>query len=142
MEFLLKLLSVLMVILLITVQFMFLLPCGADFGTDGLNGEPIKSYQSIIGQGYATMNLLGEYAANSASLYINGRHIMVIQRFPVKLKLTDGDVVEIHAAKDAPDFHIYFSEKSSGIYTDIKNNPVRISPGMNRVMRVNIRDCP
>ena len=81
MEFLLKLLSVLMVILLITVQFMFLLPCGADFGTDGLNGEPIKSYQSIIGQGYATMNLLGSMPQTAP--HINGRHIMVIQRFPL-----------------------------------------------------------
>lgn len=140
MDFFLKFLSVLMVMILVTVQFMLLLPCGAELRTDELNGEPIKNYQSIIDKGYVVLNILGEYAANSASLYVNGRNVMVIQRFPVKLNLSDGDVVEIHAAKAAPAFHVYISEKSSGLHDDMRENAVRISPGMNRVMKVTIRN--
>jgi len=140
MDFLLKFLSVLMISLLITVQFMLILPCGTELRTDDLNGEPIKSHQSIIDRGHATLNLLGEYTANSASLYINGRHVMAIHRFPVKLELADGDVVEIHAAKSAPAFHVYISERSSGLHDDMRDNAVRITPGMNRIMRVNIRN--
>ena len=140
MEFFIKSISVLMVIMLIAVQLMLVSPYGAVFRTDSLNGEPIKNYQSIIEQGYVTLNLLGEYVANSASLFINGEHAMVIHRFPVKLELTDGDVVEIHASDQTHAFHVYLSDKSSGLYTDMRENSVKISPGMNRLMRVNIRN--
>ena len=51
MEFFIKSITVLMVIMLIAVQLMLVSPYGAVFRTDSLNGEPIKNYQSIIEQG-------------------------------------------------------------------------------------------
>lgn len=140
MDFLIKFLAILMLILLAGTQIVLLLPSGSTLVNDSFNGEPIKNRQSVIDRGSVTLNLLGEYAANSASLYINGRLSMVIQRFPLKLELSDGDVVEIHAGKQVHPFQIYISEKSSGLYTDMKDSTVKIKPGMNRVMRVDIRD--
>lgn len=138
MEALLKFLSLMMVILLIGTQIALLLPSGASIRSEEYNGDPIKNRQSVVDRGFVTLNLLGEYASNSASLYINGRHAMVIHRFPVKLELADGDVVEIHAEKHVSPFYVYISDKSAGLYTDMTKNSVRIGPGMNRVMRVNI----
>lgn len=140
MDFLLKPMAIVMVILLIATQLWLLSPYGSVMETDRLNGEPIKSYQSIVAQGSLTLNLLGEYAANSASLFVNGRHVMVIHKFPVRLEVSDGDVVEIHAANHTHPFHVYLSDKSSLLETDMKENSVKVSPGMNRILRVNIRD--
>lgn len=138
MEFLLKFMTIAMVIFLIAVQLVHLTPYGDAIRPDSLNGEPMESYQSIITRGTVTLNLLGEYIANSASLFVNGRHVMVIDRFPVKLELESGDVVEIQAEKQTPDFYVYLSDKSSQLYTDMKTSPAKVTPGMNRIMKVNI----
>ncbi|HOK42416.1 MAG TPA: hypothetical protein PLD49_01950 [Thermoclostridium caenicola] len=140
MDFLMKFMAIAMLLLLIAVQLAHLSPYGERFRTDQLNGVPIGAYQSVIGKGYATLNLLGEYAANSASLYINGLHVMVIDKFPVRLELNDGDVVEIHAAPHTHAFYVYLSDKSSGLYTDMKEKTVKVSPGMNRILQAHVRD--
>lgn len=140
MDFFLKLMAILMLILLVTVQLLHLSPYGDRLMVDKLNGEPIGSYRSVIGTGHATLNLLGEYTANSVSLFINGIHVMVIDKFPVRLELHDGDVVELHAAQHIHDFYVYLSDKSSGLYTDMREKTVKVSPGMNRILRAHIRN--
>lgn len=140
MDFLLKFMAIVMLVLLIIVQLAHLSPYGDILNVDKLDGVPIGPYQSIIGKGHATLNLLGEYTANSASLFINGLHVMVIDKFPVRLELHDGDVVELHAAPHIHDFYVYLSDKSNGLYTDMRQKTVKVSPGMNRILRAHIRN--
>lgn len=140
MTFVLKSITIIMLILLIVTQLVLISPYRARICTDNLNGNPIQKYYSIIPEGFITLGLLGEYTANSASILVNGRHIMTIDRFPVRVELTHGDVVEIMAGKESSVFHVYLSESSSGLSTDLKKSSVKIKPGMNRILRVNMRD--
>ena len=139
MDFFLKTAVVFMLVFLIIMQLLLISPYAAKIFYDDLNGSPILSYQSTVHEGFITFELLGQYPTNSAVLMINGEHVMNIDRFPVRIRLTDGDVVEIWTANGTSPFYVYIAERDGILSTDLNESTIKIVPGVNRILRAIIR---
>lgn len=139
MDSFLKIAVVFMILILIVMQLLLITPYASKIYIDDLNGSPIQSYQSTVHEGFITFEMLGKYSANSAILMINGEHVMTIDRFPARIRLTDGDVVEIWTSSGTPPFYVYIAERSGIVSTDLNESTIKIVPGMNRILRAIIR---
>jgi hypothetical protein len=139
MDLLLKAVVTIMVMVLVIVQLLLISPYASRIYKDDLNGNPIQTRYSAINKGSVTLDALGEYKPNSAILFVNGEHVMSIDRFPIIINAEHCDVVEIFAEKGSPPFYVFLSDRSGNVETDMAESSVRIKPGINRVLAVTIR---
>jgi len=140
MEFILKAGAILTLIILVCAQIALVSPVGDRLYIDNLNGAPIKSYQTTIRSGKVTLDSLGDYTANSASILINGSHLKTVDHFPVNISLQEGDVLEIQLKKGMPSFYVFLAETSGDISTDMTTSTVSISPGITQIFRIVAND--
>ncbi len=139
MDILLKVLSAIMLAVLLSVQAVLAVAHRGDGGSDGLNGRPVSAYETTIRRGSVTLNSLGTYKPNSASVLINGDLWKTVDTFPVSMDVAHGDVIEIRVDKDAPSFYIYLTQRSAAFDTDTKPGTILIRAGINRIFKVVIK---
>lgn len=130
MEGLLKILSVIMIIILVSVQVFLMSPYRASLTDDSLNGRIIELRESAIVRGSLTLDAIGDYRPNEVLVLINGKPYKLATVFPVDLSLREGDVVEVQLKKGEPPFYVYLSSQKGDIKPDLKNSTVRIEPGI------------
>ncbi len=139
MDILFKVLSAIMLAVLLSVQVVLAVAHRGDEDSDGLNGRPVSAYETTIRRGSVTLNSLGTYKPNSASVLINGDLWKTVDTFPVSMDVAHGDVVEILVDKDAPAFYIYLTQRSAAFDTDTKPGTILLQAGINRIFKVVIK---
>jgi hypothetical protein len=135
MDLFLKISAVLLLFVLIIMQLLLISPIAARIYTDDFNGVAIKSRQTTVREGSVTLNALGDYVADSAILIVNGEQVKDIDRFPLTIKLRNGDVVEIYTRKGVTPFYVYVSERSAALDTGLNESSTKINPGVNLVIK-------
>lgn len=136
MESLLKVLSCLMLMFLLTVQILLRTPYRENLTDDSLNGRGLKTYETTLYRGAISLDAFGNYVPNSCELLINGEYARTVDAFPVELSVKDGDVIEIHLKRDNPAFYVYLSSRAGQIKTDLAESTVQVQPGNKRILKV------
>ncbi len=136
MESLLKIISCLMLIVLISVQLLLRTPLRQNFTDDSLNGRDLKTFESTLYRGSISLDALGQYTPNSCEVLVNGELLRTVDAFPIELPVVDGDVVEIRLKKDYPAFYVFLSSRKGQISTDLVESTVFVEPGTQRILKV------
>lgn len=136
MDFLLKAAAILMVLLLFFSQIVLASPIGNRLVSDEYNGVPLMPYQTTIRAGTITLDVLGDYTPNSATLLVNGIRKKAIDSFPIELNVVHGDVVEFLTARETKAFYVFIVARSAGVHTDLSDSSVMIKPGIKRLFTV------
>ena len=113
MDSLLKTLSCLMLLAVITIQLLLVSPYRERLTDDTINGRVLKIYESVIKRGTVVLDAMGNYEPNTAYIIINGDKKKMVDKFPAELNLSDGDIVEIQLKQGIHLFMcFYFLEKA------------------------------
>lgn len=125
-----------MLIILLSTQILLNSPYRHKLTDDSLNGRPLEISETLIQKGKVSLNILGEYIPNSASILINGVIEKNIDVFPLELDVSDGDVVELEVKKHTDSFYVYLSSRDGAILTDMKASTILVKPGINYILKV------
>lgn len=136
MDSLLKALSCLMLLALITIQLLLFSPYRVRLTDDTINGRVLKIYESVIHRGTVVLDAMGNYEPNTAYIIINGEKQKMVDKFPAELNLCDGDIVEIQLKQGNAPFYVFLLSRKGSIKTDLKESTILIKPGINRIFRV------
>lgn len=136
MEALLKILSMFMIIILISVQLFLASPYRANLTDDSLNGRILELRESAIVRGNIVLDAIGDYTPNEVLVLLNGKPYKLVTVFPVGLDICEGDVVEVQLRKGETPFYVYLASQKGDIKTDLKNSTVLIEPGINHICAV------
>jgi hypothetical protein len=136
MDSLLKTLSCLMLLAVITIQLLLVSPYRERLTDDTINGRVLKIYESVIKRGTVVLDAMGNYEPNTAYIIINGDKKKMVDKFPAELNLSDGDIVEIQLKQGNPPFYVFLFSRKGSIKTDLKGSTVLINPGINRMFSV------
>lgn len=136
MDSLLKTLSCLMLLAVITIQLLLVSPYRERLTDDTINGSVLKIYESVIKRGTVVLDAMGNYEPNTAYIIINGDKKKMVDKFPAELNLSDGDIVEIQLKQGNPPFYVFLFSRKGSIKTDLKGSTVLINPGINRMFSV------
>jgi len=136
MERLLQALACILLSSVIALQLALATPYRGKLTDDSINGRVLKLRESLVYRGTVTLDAAGEYAPNTAVIWINGEPKKMIDAFPVELNVCDGDLVEIQLKRDITPFYVFLSSIKGDIKTDLKASTILVSDGINRLFRV------
>ena len=88
-------LSIIMCIVLLGVQVIRVYPIWTEIPKDPWQGEPLNSFQSLIVRGSVTLDVLGQYSMHEVMIYKNGERFLLVEKFPVEVRVLEGDVLEV-----------------------------------------------
>lgn len=136
MDSFLKIISCLMLMVLVTTQLLLTSPYRTRLTNDTLNGRTIKTYETLIYKGVVTLDALGKYTPNTATILINGKPKKTVDAFPVELDVCDGDVIEVQLQLGNPSFYVFLTGQKGQVTTDLKESTVLVQLGVNRIFKV------
>lgn len=136
MDGLLKALACLMLSTVITIQLLLISPYRVRLTDDTINGRVLKLYESVISEGTIVLDSMGDYEPNTVYILINGEQQKLLDKFPVELNLSDGDVVEVQLKQGNKPFYVFLLSRKGSIDTNLKGSSIVIKPGINMLFRV------
>ncbi len=129
-------LSIIMCIVLIGVQIIRIFPIGARLPEDPWRGEPLKTFQSLVVRGSVTLDILGQYKMHEVMIYKNGERCLLVEKFPVKLDVLEGDVLEVWALEALTGASLFVSETSGNIRLKYVRSSLPLNKGLHRIGKV------
>lgn len=132
-------LSVIMVILLITVQISHIYPIWPQIPEDAYKGEPMTDFHSLVEKGNATLDILGLYKAYKAIVYKNGERYLLIEKFPVSIDVMEGDVLEIWVLEEIAGSSLIVKSISENMTLKYSRTSIPMTKGLHRIGKVTVK---
>ncbi len=129
-------LSIIMCIVLIGVQIIRIYPIGTKLPEDPWRGETLKSFQSLVVRGSVTLDILGQYKMHDVMIYKNGERCLLVEKFPVKLEVLEGDVLEVWVLEDLAGASVFVSKTSGNIALKYARSSLPLNKGLHRIGKV------
>ncbi|MBP7176126.1 MAG: hypothetical protein KBA53_07930 [Thermoclostridium sp.] len=129
-------LSVIMCIVLIGVQVIRIYPIWTEIPEDPWQGEPLNSFQSLIVRGSVTLDVLGQYKMHEVMIYKNGERFLLVEKFPVEVKVLEGDVLEVWALEGLDGTSVYVAGTSGSIALKYSRTSLPLTRGLHRIGKV------
>ncbi|AGC68501.1 hypothetical protein Cst_c15130 [Thermoclostridium stercorarium subsp. stercorarium DSM 8532] len=128
--------SVIMVVILIGVQIVRIYPLGVEIPADPYQGQPLLPYQSLIKRGSITLDVIGQYKPYSVMIFKNGDRILLVEQFPVTVKITDGDVLELWVLEELPGAALITAKTSENVRLKYSRTSIPLEKGLHRIAKV------
>lgn len=129
-------LSIIMCIALIGVQFLRAYPIGAEIPEDPWHGDPLKNFQSLIVRGSVTLDVLGQYKMHEVMIFKNGDRFLLVEKFPVKVDVMEGDVLEVWALEAITGTSLFVAGTSGNIVLKYSRTSLPLTKGLHRIGKV------
>jgi hypothetical protein len=129
-------LSIIMCIVLAGVQVIRIYPIGAEIPEDPWRGEPLKAFQSLVVRGSVTLDVLGPYEMHEVMIYKNGERCLLVEKFPVKLDVLEGDVLEVWALEALTGTSLFVAGTSGNIVLKYVRTSLPLNKGLHRICKV------
>lgn len=129
-------LSIIMCIILIGVQIIRIYPIWIEIPEDPWQGEPLKSFQSLIVRGFVTLDVLGQYKMHEVMIYKNGERCLLVEKFPVKVEVLEGDVLEVWAMEALTGASLFVAGTSGNIVLKYSRTSLPLNKGLHKIGRV------
>lgn len=129
-------LSIMMCIILVGVQIIRIYPAGIEISEDPWQGEPLNNFQSFIVRGSVTLDVLGQYEMHEVMIYKNGERCLLVEKFPVKLDVMEGDVLEVWALEALTGTSLFVAETSGNIVLKYTRTSLPLTKGLHRIGKV------
>ena len=132
--------SIIMCILLISVQVFRSYPLGVEIPGDPYRGSPLLPYQSLIKNGSITLDVIGQYKPHAVMLFKNGDRFLLVEQFPITVNLTDGDVLEVWVIEELPGAALVIRKTSENIKLKYSRTSIPLEKGLHRIAKVFAKD--
>ncbi|NLM10273.1 MAG: hypothetical protein GX213_05770 [Clostridiaceae bacterium] len=133
--------SIIMCIILIGVQIIRVYPSlGVEIPEDPYQGEPLLPFRSLIKRGSITLDVIGQYKPHAVMLFKNGERFLLVEQFPVTIKLMDGDVLEVWVLEELPGAALITKTASDNIKLKFSRTSIPLEKGLHRIAKVFIKN--
>ncbi len=129
-------LSIIMCIVLIGVQVIRVYPIWIEIPKDPWQGEPLNSFQSLIVRGSVTLDVLGQYSMHEVMIYKNGERFLLVEKFPVEVKVLEGDVLEVWVLEGLDGTSVFVAGTSGNIDLKYSRTSLPLNKGLHRIGKV------
>ncbi len=135
-------LSIVMCIILIGVQIIRVYPIWTEIPEDPWKGETLQPFQSLIVRGTVTLDAIGPYEMHEVIIYKNGERCLLVEKFPVKVDVIEGDVLEVWALAGLPGTSLIIGGTSENIRLKYSRTSLPLSKGLHRIGKVTAKEVP
>ncbi len=129
-------LSVIMFIVLIVVQVSRVYPIWLQIPDDPYRGIPMRSHHSLVEYGDVTVDVIGQYEMHGAMIYKNGDRYLLVEKFPVKIQVIEGDVLEIWVLEEIPGASLVVKKTSENVRLKYSRTSLPLGKGLHRIGKV------
>lgn len=128
--------SIIMCIVLIGVQIFRVYPLGVEIPEDPYQCNPLLPFQSLIKRGSITLDVIGEYRTHGVMIYKNGERYLLVEKFPVTIKLMDGDVLEVWVLEELLGAALVIRNTSDNVKLKYSRTSIPLEKGLHRIAKV------
>jgi len=132
--------SVIMLIILAGVQVARVYPLGVEIPDDPYEGRPLQPFQSLIKRGHVILDVIGEYKPYAVMLFRNGERFLLAEQFPVRIDVTDGDVLEVWVLEELPGAALITGKTSENVSLKYSRTSIPLDKGLHRIAKVFIKE--
>ena len=86
------------------------------------------------------MDAIGIYEPHAVMLLKNGERFLLVEQFPVTVKVTDGDVLEVWVLEELPGAALVTRTVSENVKLKFNRTSIPLEKGLHRIAKVFVSD--